>query len=170
MKTKKNKHMKSYFNKGIWINTKDEENEIKIWCSTFTGKEIIYLNDKIVSTKRIFLTKSQHIFKDDKGTNYELRFGVANVLKADLKCYLYKNNVLIKPLKTVRQKSKNFFLKKSALVIGLILILSGISLILKKVYNIKLDTIYFLPILILILHTFNNRNYTIIVDEKQNVA
>jgi len=158
--------MKSLINKGIWINTKDEENEIKLWCSTFTGKEITYLNDKVTSTKRTFFMKSKHKFKDSKGTNYEFRISVANLFKAELECSLSKNGTLIKEFNVKRQKQKYYYLKQLGLVFLLVFILSTIGIIIKNNFNYKIDTIYIMIILFFALHMFNNKCNQVVVHEK----
>ena len=37
---------------GIWYVFKDGNNTIKYWCSSFTGKEKVYLNENLIADKR----------------------------------------------------------------------------------------------------------------------
>ena len=63
--------------------------------SSISGKEFVYINDELVSTKRSKSTLSEHEFSVD-GNNYKLEFDVLDKLKGELACRLYCEDKLVK--------------------------------------------------------------------------
>lgn len=86
--------------KGISFVFEDEGNKICIWGSTLNGKEIIYLNDEIVSEKQNIKLKNNHYFSNSKGNEFEVKLETISILKGKLKCTVFKNASRIKTFTT----------------------------------------------------------------------
>ncbi|MBL1140799.1 MAG: hypothetical protein HND53_02100 [Proteobacteria bacterium] len=63
--------------------------------SSVSGKEAVYVNDELVSSKRSQSTLSEHEFSVD-GNNYKLEFEVLDKSKGELACRLYCEDKLVK--------------------------------------------------------------------------
>jgi hypothetical protein len=87
------------FTKGLWFLHIDGNNEIKAWGSCINGKEEVYLNDSLVSENRNIHFKNEHTF-NDKEDQYKVKFIVTNMMKGELECQFYKNNLLLKAYKS----------------------------------------------------------------------
>jgi hypothetical protein len=72
----------------------DGDNQIACFGSFFTGKEEIYINDDLVSTKRSIGVKSEHKF-EFAGNVYHVEYFMKNILSGRLQCSLVKNQQLI---------------------------------------------------------------------------
>lgn len=66
------------------------EPRIVAFGSALTGKEIVFVNDEIVSSIRSFTRKSQHRFTHE-GHRYELAFNMESILTGKLTCSLTKD-------------------------------------------------------------------------------
>ena len=90
--------------KGVWFIFQEEGHTIKVWVSSFSGKEKVYLNNELVSDKRSVGLKSEHDFMID-GVNYSVHFEVKNLIKGKLLCSLVKNKIIIKKLQSKSRKT-----------------------------------------------------------------
>jgi hypothetical protein len=77
---------KFYFQEG--------DNQIACFGSFFSGKEDVYINDDLVSTKRNFGFKSVHKFEFE-GTKYSVIYELKNAISGKLDCSLLKGNMQI---------------------------------------------------------------------------
>jgi hypothetical protein len=121
-----NENTKVSLTKGYWFYFEDAGLKITAFGSGFSGKEIIYINDEIVSEKRNYRIKSTHCF-DYAGNTYEVSFEMKNMLTGELVCSLTKNKELL------HTESKAYFSKKnvgitSMLQLFLISVLFGIGM------------------------------------------
>jgi len=67
---------------------------IAFWGSAWTGREIVTVEDRIVSDKRSFRFTTPHHF-EYAGIGYKLVFHVASILGGDFQIELYRNGVLV---------------------------------------------------------------------------
>ena len=88
----------------------DEDREINLWGSKFTGKEIVCVNEKIISEKRTYGFKSVHSFNIDDD-NYEIELEVVNPFTENMSCTLIKNGAHLKTTKYSLWKDRSSFLK-----------------------------------------------------------
>lgn len=72
----------------------DGDNQIACFGSFFTGKEEIYINDDLMSTKRSIGVKSEHTF-EFAGNVYQVEYFMKNILSGRLQCSFVKNQQLI---------------------------------------------------------------------------
>jgi len=88
--------------------------EIKAGGSSFSGKEYVYLNNRLVSETRTHRKNSAHEFTLD-GASYKIEFKMLNMIKGTLACSLFKDDILVKQyLATPR------IIKDPGLVIGVV--------------------------------------------------
>jgi len=89
--------------KGDILNTKkigykfyfqDGDNQIACFGSAFTGKEEVYINDDLVSSKRSLGLKSKHQFYLEK-MDYQIEYTMKNYLTGRVECTFYKNKQLM---------------------------------------------------------------------------
>jgi hypothetical protein len=106
----------------------DGDNQIACFGSFFTGKEEVYINDDLVSSKRSMGFKSKHQFEFAE-MNYQIEFEMKNILSGRLECTYFKNNQLLE-----QQEQTSISLikdpKKAVLFVGgcfLVGFLSGIA-------------------------------------------
>jgi hypothetical protein len=78
---------------------------IRVHGSAVTGKESIYIDNKLVVEKRSFGRRSCLAFTLD-GCSYEAEFYVANLLKGETHCSLIKEGVHVETLKKSLKKSR----------------------------------------------------------------
>jgi len=78
--------------KGVNYYFQDGDNEIKVFISMVSGKEIIHFNGKEVSNKRSMRTKTLHKFTRGK-IRYEVEVQVTNILLGHLNCTFIKDGV-----------------------------------------------------------------------------
>mgnify|MGYP006438809669 CR=1 FL=1 len=62
--------------------------------SIWTGREIVTVDDRIVSDKRSYRRSTPHHFEHD-GVQYKLVFGVGSILQGEYLLELYRNGSLI---------------------------------------------------------------------------
>jgi len=84
---------------GYWFYFDDEGTQIAAHGSALSGKETVYVDREIASTKRSYKRTSTHDFQY-KGHNYQVVFFMESMLKGTLSCSLYKDG---KPLSTTRK-------------------------------------------------------------------
>lgn len=67
---------------------------ISFWGSTWTGREIVTVEERVVSDKRSFRIKTLHRFEHG-GIHYKLVFHVASTVRGDFRIELYRNGELV---------------------------------------------------------------------------
>jgi len=72
----------------------DGDNQIACFGSYFTGKEEVYINDDLVSSRRSVNIKSSHTF-DFENSQYQVKFDMLNILTGRLECTLYKDQEVL---------------------------------------------------------------------------
>jgi hypothetical protein len=97
--------------------------QISVCCSSFSGKESIYVDGELVVTGISFHRKSFHDFSinDD---HYEVELNVVDMLKGETHCTLIKNDVHVKTIKKAllakNQLSKHSPIAKLYIIIAFI--------------------------------------------------
>jgi hypothetical protein len=80
---------------GYWFYFNDNDTEIAVHGSAWSGRETVYVNDNPVSDKReLFKCSSNHEFTHN-GFNYRVNYHLTNVLTGSLECSLYRDNKLL---------------------------------------------------------------------------
>lgn len=79
---------------GYWFYFDDGGLKITAFGSGMSGKEIIFVGDEAVSSKRAIRFRSKHTF-DYGGNHYEVEFVIKNMLTGELECVLSKNGAVI---------------------------------------------------------------------------
>lgn len=79
---------------GYWFYFDDEGTQIVVFASALSGKEVVFVDDEIVSSKRTFRLKATHSF-EHKGHQYEVIIAMENLIKATLSCSLQKDGTLL---------------------------------------------------------------------------
>lgn len=69
----------------------DGDNQIACLGSYFTGKEEVYINDDLISTKRSFGFKSVHQFNHE-GANCRIIYKLVNLLSGKVECSFLKES------------------------------------------------------------------------------
>ena len=77
---------------GIWFVFPDGDRTIRLWGSTLSGKEKIYVDGELVQESRSLRTKATHEFNIDSDV-YRTEFSVT--LRGRTTCVLYKNGAQI---------------------------------------------------------------------------
>jgi len=67
----------------------DGDDQIACFGAFFSGKEEVYVNDDLVSSKRSSKCVSKHTFNFD-GSAYQVKFDMQNILTGRLECTLFK--------------------------------------------------------------------------------
>lgn len=82
--------------------------EISAYGSKWSGKETVYLNNEIISSKRSFRRSSKHFFEHN-GDEHCIHFNVTDILAGGMLCELYRNGKLIdsKVLNAYGNQSRN---------------------------------------------------------------
>jgi len=80
---------------GFWFVFHDGDITITAGGSSVSGKEYIYINQKLVTEKRSIKKKSEHIIEFN-GNKYTIIFHMKKIMTGDLKCSLLKNDTLLK--------------------------------------------------------------------------
>ena len=73
----------------------DGDNQIACFGSYFTGKEEVYVNDDLVSSKRSVGRKSTHTFEFN-AHSYQVKYHMQNIITGKLECTFFKNNEQVK--------------------------------------------------------------------------
>lgn len=79
---------------GYWFYFDDHGLKITAFGSGISAKEIIFVEDEIVSSKRSIAFISKHSFSH-KQDNYEVEFLMKNYWTAEVECVLSKNGQII---------------------------------------------------------------------------
>ena len=105
---------------GYWFYFDDEGTQIAAHGSALSGKENVFIDGEIASTKRSFKRKSTHDFQY-KGHNYQVVFFMESILTGTLSCSLYKNAELISATtKSYAMKTFNWQIFLTAMAVGAI--------------------------------------------------
>jgi hypothetical protein len=72
----------------------DDDNQIACFGSLFTGKEEVYINDDLVSSKRSLGLKSKHQFEFAE-MDYQIEYAMKNYLTGRVECTFFKNKQLV---------------------------------------------------------------------------
>lgn len=94
---------------GYWFYFDDEGTQIAAHGSALSGKEAVFIDGEIASTKRSFSRKSTHDFQYQEHY-YQVVFFMESMLKGTLSCSLYKDGNLVSATKK-SYTTKNFPLK-----------------------------------------------------------
>jgi len=89
-----NGRMEAGLRKGIRAFFDLDDITIAFWGSAWTGREIVTVEDRIVSDKRSFRFTTPHHF-EHAGIHYKLVFHVASILRGEFRIELYRNGVLV---------------------------------------------------------------------------
>lgn len=133
--------------KGLWFICKDGNNTLKAWGSCFNGKERVYLNDQLVSETQSIISCKEHTFKDNDDL-YKVSLTVDRKSKALVECRFYRNNELLKTLKSEFVKGRILTWKKLSVII-LVSVFYGAAAGL-----FKFPTAYFYFFLVLVIFCF----------------
>lgn len=79
---------------GYWFYFDDGGLKITAYGSGMSGKEIIYVGDEAVSTKRAIRFHSKHPF-DHGGHRYEVEFVMKNLWSGEIECVLSKDGAVL---------------------------------------------------------------------------
>jgi hypothetical protein len=146
---------------GIWYVFEDGNNIIKLWCSSLSGKEKLYLNEKLISEKRSMRMTNEYSFKDDSGLNYSLILKTTNLLKGHIVCRLERNGEHVRTIKSKVVLGKNFTMKRI-----LILVFATVVYTLFKIqYNLSDTSFLIFLALVLIVHFRTREKEDIIIEE-----
>lgn len=88
------RRMKVGLRRGIHCFFDVDDITISFWGSAWSGREIVRVDDRVVSDKRSFRLSTPHRF-EHKGVQYELRFGVASIVRSQYHIELYRNGELL---------------------------------------------------------------------------
>ncbi len=94
--------------KGMFFRFKDGDIEILYKCSSFSGKERVEVNGRLISEAKNFKKHSMHSFTVD-GVKYSLQLLAKNLLQGDMECSLNKNGSLFQAYKLKYVKSSKSF-------------------------------------------------------------
>lgn len=97
---------------GYWFYFEDMGLKITAHGSGISGKELIFVDDDIVSSKRAFSMRSKHPFTYGSD-HYEVEFSMKNYWSGELECILSKNGQVIQ--RTCKAYITNNNMKRSIL-------------------------------------------------------
>ncbi|MBU2918040.1 hypothetical protein KO505_08705 [Psychrosphaera sp. F3M07] len=112
---------RSIFSKGFNYKFNVEGHEIHAWGSAKSGKEKVFVDGKLVSSKWSLTKKSIHTFKLNNDS-YELEFNMVSLITSELHCILIKNGVHLETQKQVPKYSSD---KKKGKTLILVLFVIG---------------------------------------------
>lgn len=138
---------------GLWFIFKDGDREIAAHNSHL-AKESIFINGEIVSENRSLNRVGKHQFMFE-GNEYEVVFDVSKIIKCEMECSLFKNNLCIGKFKTYykSEPSKISYLEQG-IICFLITIFANSFAILFQI-PIFFPLITGLSIFILVISKFN---------------
>ncbi len=87
-------HEQATVRHGYWFYFTDGDLRITAFGSGLTGKEVIYIDDETVSSKRHFGMRSSHRFSH-QGNQYEVEFAIRSLWTGALECTLVKNGQIL---------------------------------------------------------------------------
>lgn len=82
---------------GYWFYFDDNGLKITAFGSCLSGKEIVFVDDEIVSRRYSWRKNSTHSFKHNMD-DYEIAYIVTSMARGELACTLKKNGVLLSTL------------------------------------------------------------------------
>ncbi|MBT8219888.1 MAG: hypothetical protein KJP00_08685 [Bacteroidia bacterium] len=82
---------KADYTNGIWIVHRNDQEILKIWLSLMTGKEMIYVNDELVTQKRNITSFSTLDTFDYKGDQYDVEIKTHNLAPIKIQISIYRN-------------------------------------------------------------------------------
>jgi hypothetical protein len=92
---------------GYWFYFDDAGIQIVAFASALSGKEVVFVDDEIVSNMRSFKLKATHRF-EHKGHQYEVVIALENIFSGAISCSLLKDGILLtKTSKSLYQRSLN---------------------------------------------------------------
>jgi diaminopimelate epimerase len=97
--------------KGFNFKFNTEGHEVHAWGSAKSGKEKVYVDGKLVSSKWSFTKKSLHTFTVNN-ISYELEFNMVSLLTGELHCILIRKGVHVETQKQVAKFTANKRLMK----------------------------------------------------------
>lgn len=105
---------------GYWFYFEDEGTQIVAHGSALSGKEAVFIDGEIASTKRSFKRKSSLEFQC-QGHNYQVVFFMESILTGTVSCSLYKEGELVSST-TKSYTTKTFYWKTffTAMAVGAI--------------------------------------------------
>ena len=81
---------------GIWFVHEDEDVIIKVWLSTLSGKEKVFLNEKLVAeTRNITQLTTLHEFSY-RDNHFDVEIYASNLFLMTIECNIFKNGKLSK--------------------------------------------------------------------------
>ncbi len=84
------------YTKGLWFVHEDEQVIVRVWASTMSGKERIYINNDLVSEKSTGL-KFISVHRVEYGKDqYEIELALIDFQRYDVECNIYCNGHLLK--------------------------------------------------------------------------
>lgn len=92
--TRNNSRMEVGFRKGIRTFFDIDGVTISVWGSTWTGREIVTIDDRVVSSKWSLRFVTPHHF-EHAGIHYKLVFRVVSMLRGELHIELYRESELV---------------------------------------------------------------------------
>ena len=73
----------------------DQDTNIEVQASSWSGKESVVINGELISDKRVLTsTRSEHLITHD-GREYRVGLHITNILTGNVECKLYRNDLLI---------------------------------------------------------------------------
>ena len=146
--------------KGVWLVYNDGDNTLRLFGSN-TGKERIYLNDKLISERRIFSMKNSYEFIDDKGINYTIDSVCNNLWKGAATVTVRKNSQLVRTFKMFYKHAKiNYLARFIALIFGTFLY----SMIIVS-FKLPSNTAFVFMLAMFVLHFLTRGKDEIIIEE-----
>jgi len=147
--------MTSNQNDGLCFVFKMDDITVSAKGSLLFGKELIYINDELVSSKKSINKVSKHKFKKD-GKDYEVIFYMPNAMKGRVECMLFQDGQLIeKKIMQVQNKHKSI---KSAIL----LLICAVAFLVTMKYDLPIWLmIAFISIVVVggVIYTFVSVEY-----------
>ena len=98
--------------KGLWFVHQEEDVIIRVWGSTMSGKERVYLNDDLVSEKTV-VTKLVSIHRCEyAGNSYEVEFRLRSFSDYTYECNIYRDGHLLKSFTSGYQLNGEMYVKE----------------------------------------------------------
>ncbi len=141
---------------GYSFTFEDNENHIKAWFSALSGKEKVFVNEKLVSAQRNFSRNSVNTFSVNNDV-YSTSLNVENIFKGPFTCTLTKNDKPYKRKILMFQKvSKNG--AKQSFMYGLIpYIALGLALgVAGSYYQLSDKVVFGIIIGVFLMHSIYN--------------
>ena len=95
------------FANGYWFICEDGPHQIAVFSSAWSGKQKVYFDDTIVAEGRNLTSFNSRLTFDIGDDHYEVRYLLTSVLKAEIECWVFKNE------QVVARSSQAFYGNKS---------------------------------------------------------